>query len=144
MQQFAAQRRAFEAAYEHGDWTPLNAFFHEDVTYEVMNMPFHCVIKGRSAMLAAIRRSVEGFDKLCHRTVGIDSVVREEGANVIVHGGLRFERPGAPPTSTRMWEIATYRAGLIQRLVDLYEPGACAEFERWMDAWGEGLDPSYV
>ncbi|WP_309645476.1 nuclear transport factor 2 family protein [Phenylobacterium sp.] len=144
MQQFVAQRRAFEAAYEDGDWRPLEAFFHPDVTYEVMNMPFHCVVQGRSAMLAAIRRSVEGFDHLCDRTVGIDVVVREEGANVITYGGMRFERPGAPPTTARLWEIATYRDGLIQRLVDLYDAGVCAEFERWMAAWGEGLDPSYV
>ncbi|MBW8815314.1 MAG: nuclear transport factor 2 family protein [Caulobacterales bacterium] len=142
--QFVAQRRAFEAAYEDDDWSRLDEFFHEDVTYEVMNMPFHCVIQGLAPMLAGIRRSIEGFDKRCVRTVGLDRVVREEGANVIVHSAMQFERPPAPPTLTRLWEIATYRDGRISRLIDLYDPGAAAEYERWMAEWGQGLDPSYV
>lgn len=141
---FVAQRRAFETAYEDGDWSPLEAFFHEDVRYEVLNMPFHCVLEGRGAMLAGIRRSIEGFDKHCRRTVGLDRVVREEGANVIIHSRMAFERPGAPPTSSRVWEIATYRDGRIARLIDLYDPGAAADYEQWMAAWGQGLDPSYA
>ncbi len=96
IQQFVAQRNAFELAYETGDWRALGAYFHEDVTYEVLNMPFHCVIKGREQVLAGLKVSVERFDKLCIRTVGIDSAVREEGDNVLVHSGIRFERAGRP------------------------------------------------
>ena len=144
MEKFAAQRGAFENAYVHGDWTPLEAFFHEDVTYEVMNMPFHCVVQGRTAMLDGMRRSIAGFDKHCIRTLGINTVVREEGRNVLVWGGMRYERDGAPPLSSRLWEIATYRDGLIERLVDIYEDGAEAAYEEWMSCWGEGLDPRYV
>jgi hypothetical protein len=29
-------------------------------------------------------------------------------------------------------------------MVDLYDAGAAEEYARWMDDWGEGLDPSYV
>lgn len=144
MERFIAQRGAFEAAYESGDWAPLAAFLHEDITYEVMNMPFHCVIRGRDAVLAGFARSIERFDKLCIRTVGVDSSIHEEGANVLVNGGMRFERDGAPPTSARLWEIATYRDGLIERLLDIYDPGTGPAFERWMATWGQGLDPSYV
>ncbi|WP_332771309.1 nuclear transport factor 2 family protein [Phenylobacterium sp.] len=144
IQRFIAQRAAFEAAYVSGDWAPLGVFFHEDITYEVMNMPFHCVIKGRASVLSGLERSVERFDKLCIRTVGIDSSIQEEGANVLVHSGMRFERDGAPSTSARLWEIATYRDGLIERIIDIYDPGTGAEFERWMAGWGQGLDPSYV
>jgi ketosteroid isomerase-like protein len=144
IQKFAAQRAAFETAYATDDWRPLGAFFHEDMTYEVMNMPFHCVVAGREAVLAGLRRSVERFDKLCTRTVGIGSVIRQEGDNVLVHAGIRFERPGAPPTFAKLWEIATYRQGRIARIVDIYDPGCAEDFAQWMAAWGEGLDPSYV
>lgn len=144
IQQFVAQRNAFELAYETGDWAPLGACFHEDITYEVLNMPFHCVIKGRDQVLAGLKVSVERFDKLCIRTVGIDSSVREEGDNVLVHSGIRFERAGAPSTSATLWEIATYRGDLIERILDIYDPGCAAEFEQWMAAWGQGLDPRYV
>lgn len=144
IQRFVAQRGAFEAAYDSGDWTALGAYFHEDITYEVLNMPFHCVIKGREQVLAGLRLSVERFDKLCIRTVGIDSSIREEGENVLVHGGIRFERTGAPSTSATLWEIATYRDERIERILDIYDPGCGAEFERWMAAWGQGLDPRYL
>ena len=106
-------------------------------------MPFHCNIEGRIAVLAGFQRSVEHFDKLCIRTVGIGSFIREEGANVLINSGMKFEREGAPPMSVRLWEIATYRGGLIERIVDIYDPGANEEFERWMERWGRGLDPSY-
>lgn len=141
---FVAQRAAFEAAYDGGDWSAVGAFFHDQITYEVINMPFHCVITGRAAVLAGFQRSVERFDKLCIRTVGIDSKIRQEGANVLVNSGIRFERDGAPATDARLWEIATYRDGLIERLVDIYDPGVCEQFEGWMVAWGDGLDPRYV
>jgi ketosteroid isomerase-like protein len=141
---FAAQRAAFERAFDGGDWSAVGAHFHEDITYEVLNMQFHCIITGREAVIDGLRRSVERFDKLCTRTVGIDSRVREEGPNVLVHSGIRFERPGAPPTEARLWEIATYRDGLIVRLMDIYDPGACEQFESWMAAWGEGLDARYL
>jgi hypothetical protein len=144
IQQFAAQRAAFEAAYASNDWSALGAFFHDDITYEVMNMPFNCVIRGRDEVLAGFQRSVDRFDKLCIRTVGIGSTIREEGVNVLVHAGIRFEREGAPATSAKLWEIATYRDGLIERMLDIYDPGCDEEFGRWMTAWGEGLDPRYV
>jgi hypothetical protein len=141
---FIEQREAFETAYENGDWSLLDPFLHEDITYEVMNMPFHCVIKGRAQVLAGFKRSVEGFDKLCIRTVGIGTKAREEGANVLGHGGIRFERPNCPPLNSTLLEIATYRGDKIERLVDVYDPGMCAEFETWMAKWGAGLDASYV
>ena len=141
---FVAQREAFEAAYEDDDWARLAPFFHPDVRYEVMNMPFHCVLEGRDAMVAGIRRSITGFDKHCRRTVGLDRVVREEGANVIIFSRMMFERPGAPPLSSGVWEIATYCEGRISRLIDLYEPNAAGDYQRWMAEWGQGLDPSYA
>lgn len=144
IQRYAEQREVFEAAYDSGDWAPLGDYFHEDITYEVMNMPFHCVIQGRNRTLAALRYSVERFDKLCIRTVGIDSMIRQEGANVLVHSGMRFEREGAPATTATLWEIATYRGDRIERILDIYDPQCAASFERWMADWGQGLDPRYL
>ncbi len=141
---FVEQRGAFEAAYENGNWSLLDPFLHEDIIYEVMNMPFHCVVQGRAAVVAGFERSVERFDKLCIRTVGIGSSVHEEGANVLVHSGIRFERPNCPVLNSSLWEIATYRDGKVARIVDVYDPGTRADFEKWMAEWGEGLDPRYV
>lgn len=141
---FAAQRSAFELAYDNGDWDSVSAFLHDNIIYEVMNMPFHCVVAGREAVLAGFKRSIELFDKKCKRTVGIGSLVHEEGPNVLVNAGIRFDREGAPTLEVRLWEIATYRDGLIERIVDIYAPEAKSHFAEWMIKWGEGLDPRYT
>jgi hypothetical protein len=144
IRQFIEQRAAFEKTYEDGNWARMEPYFGENLTYEVMNMPFHCVISGRGAVIAGLRRSIENFDRLCLRTVGIGAMVFEEGGNVLVHGGIRFQRGGSPPIESGLWEIATYRDGLIERLIDVYDPGDGARFERWMAEWGDGLDASYI
>ena len=141
---FAGQRAAFETAYVNGDWAPLGKRFDENATYEAINGPFHCVLKGRAQVLAGFERSVERFDKLCKRTLGIDTWIQEEGANVIVFSGMRFERDGAPPIYAKLCEIATYRDGLIERMIDIYDPESRAAFEAWMAKWGQGLDPRYT
>lgn len=141
---FVAQRSAFETAYLKGDWRSLGGFFADDITYEVMNMPFHCVLRGREAVLAGFARSVERFDKLCTRTVGIDATAHEEGDNVLISAGIRFEREGAPVLTSRLWEIATYIDGKVERLIDIYDAPDNERFVRWMEDWGAGLDPSYV
>lgn len=141
---FVAQRRAFDVAYENGDWRQLGEFFADDITYEVMNMPFHCIVKGRDAVLAGFARSVERFDKLCKRTVGIDSAISVEGSNVLISAGICFEREGAPALSARLWEIATYVDGKVARLIDIYDLPDNQRFAQWMDQWGHGLDARYV
>ncbi|MFN3513815.1 MAG: hypothetical protein ACK41C_12260 [Phenylobacterium sp.] len=142
--QFVAQRAAFEEAYQTGQWHLLSGFFADDLVYEVLNMPFHCRLEGRAAVISGLQRSVERFDQLCRRTVGIGAVIREEGANVLVNSGIRFERDDAPPIEVRLWEIATYHEGKIRRLMDIYDAPDHDRFAEWMAEWGEGLDPSYA
>ncbi|MDP3859804.1 MAG: nuclear transport factor 2 family protein [Stagnimonas sp.] len=144
IRQFFEQRAAFEKTYDDGNWARLEPYFSESLVYEVMNMPFHCVIRGRPAVIAGLKRSIERFDKLCRRTVGIGAVIFQEGNNVLVHGGIRFQRGDSVPVESGLWEIATYRDGRIERLIDIYDPGDSAKYERWMAEWGDGLDASYT
>lgn len=141
---FAAQRAAFEVAYESDDWAPLGEFLDEQISYEVVNMPFHCIVSGREAVLNGFQRSVARFDRLCRRTVGIDSSIRQEGDKVLVNAGIRFERSGAPTIEVRLWEVASYSDGRMTRLIDIYDRDDRERFEVWMTAWGEGLDPRYA
>ena len=144
IRQFIEQRAAFEKTYEDGNWVRLEPYFSEGLIYEVMNMPFHCVIRGRPAVIAGLRRSIERFDRLCRRTVGLGAMIFQEGNNVLVHSGIRFRRGDSPPIETSLGELATYRDGRIERLIDIYDPGEGAKFERWMAEWGNGLDASYT
>lgn len=144
IQLFVAQRAAFERTYEDGNWARLEPYFSEGLLYEVMNMPFHCAISGRPAVIAGLKRSIERFDKLCRRTVGLGATIFQEGNNVLVHSGIRFQRGDSPAVESGLWEIATYHNGRIERLIDIYDPGEGAKYERWMAEWGDGLDASYV
>ncbi|MGO4714362.1 nuclear transport factor 2 family protein [Bradyrhizobium sp. 2TAF24] len=143
-ERFVSQRQAFEQTYLDDDWTRLAPYFHDDVRYEVMNMPFHCVVERRDAVFAAMRRSVARFDRLCTRTLGYDATLLEEGDNVFVYGAIKYRRGDSPEMEVRLWEVATYRDGRIVRLIDLYDLGARAVYQSWMAAWGDGLDPSYL
>jgi SnoaL-like domain len=141
---FVEQRRVFERAYDTGEWVLLEPYFQPEASYEVMNMPFHCVLRGREAVVAGFKRSVERFDRLCTRTVGLGSKITEEGDSVLINSGIRFRRSEGPEIEVRLWEIATYRDGLISRILDIYDLDERTKFSNWMEKWGEGLDPSYV
>eukprot|EP00439_Symbiodinium_sp_Y106_P088685 s1_g1221.t1 len=144
IEKFVEQRGVFETAYENGGWDELRSYFSQDMSYEVMNMSFHCHLNGIDAFIAGLKWSTDRFDKLCQRTVGLNAFVAEEGNTVLVHAGIRFSRPNVPTFETGLWEIATYRDGLIERMIDVYDPREAARFDDWMEKWGVGLDPRYV
>jgi hypothetical protein len=141
---YRAQRVAFEQTYEDDDWSRMEPYFHDDVVYEVMNVPFNCVVAGRDNVFAAIRRSVTNFDKQCVRELGLNRRAYVEGSNFLVHSSLSYRRADSPPIELFLWEIATFREGKIARLIDLYDAGSRELLAEWNAKWGEGLDASYV
>lgn len=144
IEKFVEQRGVFEEAYEKGSWDDLRPYFMPDVSYEVMNMSFHCQLKGIDEFIFGLKWSTDRFDKLCTRTVGLNAFVAEEDNRVLVHAGIRFSRDGAPTFETGLWEIATYRDGKIERMIDIYDAREAARFDDWMEKWGVGLDPRYL
>jgi len=144
IEKFVEQRGVFEEAYEKGGWDNLRPYFTPDVSYEVMNMSFHCQLNGIDELIFGLKWSTDRFDKLCTRTVGLNSFVAEENNTVLVHADIRFSRGDAPVFETGLWEIATYRDGMIERMIDVYDAGEAARFDDWMTKWGVGLDPRYL
>jgi len=144
IEKFVEQRGVFEKAYEKGGWDNLRPYFTPDITYEVMNMSFHCQLKGIDEFIHGLKWSTDRFDKLCKRTVGLNAFVAEEDNRVLVHAGIRFSRDKAPVFETGLWEIATYRDGMIERMIDIYDPREAARFDDWMEKWGVDLDPRYL
>ncbi len=141
---FKQQRMTFERAIEDETWDALTPFLHPQIRYQVMNMPFHCLLDGRDQVIAGMRRSLDGFDRHCEREVGFDTWATEEGDHVISHGKIRFRRGPSPVLESSLWEVATYRDGQIVHLVDLYDVGEAKKFTAWMQQWGAGLDASYA
>lgn len=144
LEKFMEQRTVFEAAYDDGSWSELKPYFSSDTRYEIINMPFHCDLRGRDKVIAGLKWSTDRFDKLCTREIGTGGrFVALEGNKVLVHTGIRFTRAESPAIETRLWEIATFNGGLIEHLVDIYDAGASEVFKSWMAEYGDGLDPSY-
>lgn len=141
---FIEQRSAFEQSYKDDDWSRLVAFYDEDAVYEVMAMPFHCVVKGRTSILNGFQKAVTNFDRHCERTVWDNPKVSVEGTNVVVVSGITMTHGDSPPIHTALTEITTYQDDRIVRMIDLYAPDESAKYEAWMQNWGAGLDPSYV
>ena len=135
---------AFEETYRDDDWSRLEEFLAPDVVHEVQGAPFACVVRGRASVLAAIRRSVNGFDRRCVRTLTPAALPAQEGDAVIVQGTIAYTHGDSPPLVGTVRETATYADGRIVRLVDEYDPASAARARAWLAEWGAGLDWSYV
>jgi len=141
---FIKQRSAFEKSLKDDDWTRLHPYFAEDAIYEVIAMPFHCVLNGRSRILDGFQKSVAGFDRHCNRSVWDNPKVKVEGNTVIVASGISMQYGNSPVIDTALTEITTFEDGRVVRMIDLYAPDESDKYEVWMQKWGGGLDPSYV
>jgi hypothetical protein len=144
VERFLAWATAFEETYRDDDWTRLEPFLAPDVVYEIKGAPFACVIHGRAEMLAAIRRSVSGFDRHCVRRIMPSAMPKQEGDSVVVRGTVGYVRGDSPELLATVTETATYANGLIVRLVDVYDADMVARGTAWFAAWGAGLDWSYM
>src|SRR5512145_1317992 len=63
LQRFLAYAQDFERTFKDDDWQRLLQYFTEDAVYEVKGSPVACRIEGRDAILAGIRKSLDGFDR---------------------------------------------------------------------------------
>jgi hypothetical protein len=144
VERFLAWAAAFEETYRDDDWSRLEPFLAPDVVYEVVGTPFACVIRGRAEVLAAMRRSLNGFDRHCVRRIAPASMPRQEGDAVVVRGTVGYTRGDSPELVVSVTERATYAADRIVRLVDAYDADTVARGTAWLAEWGAGLDWSYV
>lgn len=143
-QRFMHYAMAFEQTYSDDSWQRLVPFFHSDASYQILNAPFHCELKGRDAIFVGIKKSLDNFDRKCIRKLSGQSNIREEGNNVIVHGSISYQRDSDPASHSSLSETITYQDGKIIRLQDIYDMGEAEKFEAWMQTYGEGLDASYI
>jgi hypothetical protein len=144
-QRFFAYAIAFEETYKDDDWSRLAPFFAEDATYEVRNAPFACLVRGRDAILRALRKSIDGFDRRCHsRRVEVTDPPRTAGDTVSVGWAGTYEWPDAPPLRFEGRSSATLSGDRIVHLVDEYPDGEGDRMASWLRAHAPALDVSYV
>ncbi len=118
---FAQYASAFEEGFAADDWSLVDIHFDDDIVWSVGGLPapMDVVAHGRKAVVAAIRQSVDTFDRRFDR--------REPAAvkgPVEIPGGIHlawkvtYTRAGLPPFELRGEEWDLFRGG---KLVMHYE-----------------------
>ena len=149
IQVFMAYAAAFEESYADDQWGRLEAYFPVDAHYVVSGGPFACEIQGRSAMLAGLKKSLDGFDRhFDHRQielVGAPSVVTtDQGDEIQIRWNVHYGKAGAPDVILPGSSVILVHNGRIQQLTDVYVDEELAEIGVWLAEYGEGLDGSYI
>jgi ketosteroid isomerase-like protein len=143
---FLRYAQAFEQTYADDDWSRLDEFLAPDVVYRVLGTDgWDCVVEGRQAVYAAIRKFLDGFDRHCTRRVSPGSAPPSvEGDCLRVTGSATYRRGDSDELVLDMELMAEFRDGAIVALSDVYPVATVRRMTPWMARFGQGLDPSYV
>jgi hypothetical protein len=80
LQRFLEYAAAFELSYADDDWTRLEPFFAPDAIYRVTGSnAWDCEVKGCKALLAAMRKFVDEFDRL-----GFERIFNRKGMKPVI------------------------------------------------------------
>jgi hypothetical protein len=146
LQLFLDYAQDFEKTYVDDDWKRLERYFAPDAVYRVVgSTSWDCEIRGCAAILTAMRKFVDGFDRRCAREI------RPEGAPIVgedsvrVSGTAAYRRGDSDELALSIELIAQYRDdGRIVRLSDVYPAETEARARAWMQRFAPDLNPSYV
>ncbi len=139
-QEYAA---AFEQVYTSDDWSLLEPYFTEDAVYEIFGgEPFAGKHEGRDALLAHLKRSVDGFERRFEtRELEILEGPELEGNSVWLRWRGSYRSPGLAELVIDGEETAVFEGDRIRRLEDRFPPEASPITEAWFEANGSRLRP---
>ena len=140
LQRFGEYAADFEKTFQDDDWTRLHAYFHGDASYIVSGSSFDCEILGRDAVLSALRKALDGFDRrFDRREIGPNGEPVTDATRVISSGICRYEKEGLDPLTFAVSETAEFdNSGRIFRLRDDY-PAGQNEMSQWFEKIGRSL-----
>ena len=144
IQRFLAYAQDFERTYEDDDWQRLKQYFADDAVYEVKNSPVACRIQGRDAILAGIRKSLDGFDrKFDVRRIEVRSAPELLDEGLAVGWAGIYEKEGLPSVTITARTEVHYDGDRIAYMTDNYDAPA-PETVKWFVAHGRKFDGSYT
>ena len=145
LQQFFAYAMAFEQTYDDDDWSRLEPFFADDAVYDVRGSALACRLEGRAAILAGLKKSLDGFDRrLAKRTLDVTDGPHEQGDAVTIGWTATYAVPGAAPLVLRGRSTARFRCDVSAELVDEYPSGMDDEVGAWLARHLPDADASYA
>ena len=140
---------AFEQTYDDDDWSRLTQYFPEDARYEVRGGPLACQIAGREAIFAGLKKSIDGLDRRCsdrhlELTDGPNVTEAGIGHEVSVVWHVTYQYGDAPKMVLPGRSVFNIANGVIVAMRDEYDDEELQDVGAWLQAYGEGLDGSYV
>ena len=145
LQAFMAYAGDFERTYVDDDWSRLPRHFAADAVYEVRARRFGCRLVGPEAILAGMKKSVNGFDRrFDKREVAVTDGPEVAGDEMRVGWAVTYSKAGVAPFVLRGRSLARYRDGVIAQLTDSFEPAVETELADWQRANLLAVDVSYT
>ena len=130
---FMAYATDFEATFADDDWTRLEQYFVDDAVYEVTNAAWGCRVEGRDAILAALRKSLDGFDRrMGDRRIALRGEPVESGNEVDLEWTVSYSLDGAPDFELDGRTQARVEGGRLTYLADHYPDGVSDAAEAWV------------
>ncbi len=145
LEQFLAYAGDFEKTYVDDQWERLRPYFHDEATYEVKAGSIPCLLEGRDAIFAGIKKSLDGFDrKFDERELALVDEPVIEGREISVNWAVTYRKDDFAPYILLGKSVATYADGKIAALSDSIDPAAEKALGEWVQATGFSVDPSYT
>ena len=143
---FAAE---FEETYIDDNWERLLPFLAENAKYTVVGGPMACEIEGRSAILAGLKKSLDGLDRrFTERRIAVTSSPEilpvEGGEKVMLNWEASYELAGLDCPVLPGSSVITVVDGLITHLQDAYDDVEVEPFAKWLGEHSADFDGSYV
>lgn len=141
---FFTYMRAFETACLSGDWTPVVDCFAPDARHDLPGGgPFGASTRGRDAVVAGLRASVEGVDRRFDARIPeiVDGPVPTPDG-VVMHWALKLRRAGVPELHVEGDHRTVFANGRIVLLEDVPVPATVARAEAHLAEHGAQLKPA--
>jgi hypothetical protein len=139
-EQYAAD---FEVAYESDDWSVVGRHFAEDAVYETLaGPPMGACHQGRDAVLAAMKQTLDGFDRrFDSRKIAFLEDPEMRGDSVWLRAQVNYAVEDAPDLVLEGVSTATFDGERIVRLEDSYPEGTADVVVQYLNAHGSKLHP---
>ena len=145
LERFLAYAGDFERTLLDDDWTRLAPYFADDAVYEVDGGDRRWRMEGATAILAGLRKSLDGFDRRFDSRDAVPNGPPTIGADTLrLDWTVTYHKAGVPDFVLAGKSAARYRDGRIVELRDAFAPGTVEAMAAWHERTGIALDPSYT
>jgi hypothetical protein len=143
LDRFKEYSAKFEEVFHSRNWTELESFMDEAVTYEIISEPpFNARFEGREAVINGLRKSVDQLDRrFDERTPDIVDGPRVRGDNLWFSWITTFSVANAPEFMLNGEEAITYKDRKIIAIEDRIPKAVIDRFQRYLSEHEDQLHP---